>query len=116
MQSPLLTIREAARLLNVSYNTIRNAITSGRLLAFRFGKRGGTYRIDPGALESYKAACATGTDLKPSHLATTDSRTTGKGKKFECLDGARLAAAWLKQGVASMAAPDLPKAAAEPTR
>lgn len=112
MQSPLLTIREAARILNVSYNTIRNAIISGRLAAFRFGDRGGTYRIDPGALESYKAASVTGQGANRSHPAA-GSTATGSGKKFECLDGARLAAAWLKQGVAAVAALGPPKAAGD---
>src|SRR5262245_1772869 len=54
-----LTIREAALRLRVSYNTIRGAILAGRLKAYRFGARGGTYRIDPADLEAYQASCAT---------------------------------------------------------
>lgn len=111
-QSSLLTISEAAKCLNVSYNTIRNAIKSRRLHAFRFGERGGTYRIDPVALESYKAECATWAELERPQLATI-SGTKAKGKKFECLDGDRLAAAWRKQGICLSEDGEQPETTAE---
>lgn len=43
----VLTVAEAAALLRVSENTIRNAIRAGELPALRLGtgKRSGTYRI-----------------------------------------------------------------------
>ena len=51
-----LTIREAAAALHVSYGTVYAAIHTGRLRAYKFGSRGGTYRIDPADLEAYKAS------------------------------------------------------------
>jgi excisionase family DNA binding protein len=89
----LLTIREAAGILRVSESTIRNAIGSGRLRAFRFGKRGGSIRIGKADLEDYMSSCAT--PARPTR------RAAGKpgGGPFKSLDAGRLLAAWRQQGV-----------------
>jgi excisionase family DNA binding protein len=89
----LLTIREAAGVLRVSESTIRNAIGSGRLRAFRFGSRGGSIRIGRADLDDYMVSCAT-----PSRQA---GRATGRadGVLFKSLDAGRLLAAWRRQGV-----------------
>ena len=89
----LLTIREAADVLRVSESTIRNAIGSGRLRAFRFGVRGGSIRIGRADLEDYMASCAT--------AAQPTGRATGQadGGLFKSLDAGRLLAAWRRQGV-----------------
>ena len=89
----LLTIREAADALRVSESTIRNAIGSGRLRAFRFGVRGGSIRIGRADLEDYMASCAT--------AAQPVGRAAGQadGGLFKSLDAGRLLAAWRRQGV-----------------
>ena len=89
----LLTIREAADVLRVSESTIRNAISSGRLRAFRFGVRGGSIRIGRADLEDYMASCAT--------AARPAGRSTGHadGGLFKNLDAGQLLAAWRRQGV-----------------
>ena len=89
----LLTIREAADVLRVSESTIRNAIGSGRLRAFRFGVRGGSIRIGRADLEDYMASCAT--------AAQPAGRACGRadGGLFKSLDAGRLLAAWRRQGV-----------------
>jgi|SRR6185369_238262 len=93
MPPPLMTIRQAADQLGVCYNTIRNAIRSGRLPAFRFGERGGTYRIDPLALETFKSGCA----IKPQSRSVRRRATAQT--RFQELDGTRLVHAWERQGV-----------------
>jgi len=89
----LLTIREAAALLRISQSTIRNAVHSGQLRAFRFGTRRGTIRIAASDLDDYAAACATGTPNRRSRPAA--ARTNGS--IFKCLDAKRLLAAWRQQ-------------------
>jgi excisionase family DNA binding protein len=89
-----LTINEAAAALRVSYGTVRAAILAGRLRAYRFGSRGGTYRIDLADLEAYKASCVTGRTL----LIAPEKNAQG-GSSFKSLDGDRLLAAWRQQGV-----------------
>jgi excisionase family DNA binding protein len=86
-----LTIREAAVLLRVSESTVRNAIASGRLRAFRFGARGGSIRIARPDLDDYIAGSAT-KPLKSRTPASTDSQ-------FKHLNASRLLAAWRRQGV-----------------
>ncbi len=87
-----LTIREAAGVLRVSESTIRNAIGSGRLRAFRFGDRGGSIRIGRADLDDYMASCATG-------APQVKTRSQSGGDLFKSLDGSRLLAAWRRQGV-----------------
>ena len=89
----LLTIREAAGVLRVSESTIRNAIGSGRLRAFRFGVRGGSIRIGRADLEDYMASCATA--ARPAGRAVGQAN----GGRFKNLDAGRLLAAWRRQGV-----------------
>src|SRR5262245_39067498 len=88
------TIKEAAERLRVSYNTIRGAILAGRLKAYRFGARGGTYRIDPADLEAYRASCMTTKQEPPA-----SKKSVGGGSAFKNLDGGRLLDAWRRQGV-----------------
>ena len=88
------TIKEAAEKLRVSYGTIRGAILAGRLKAYRFGARGGTYRIDPADLEAYRASCMT-TKQEPA----ASKKRAGGGSAFKNLDGERLLDAWRRQGV-----------------
>jgi len=86
-----LTIREAAGVLRVSESTIRNAVGSGRLRAFRFGDRGGSIRIAQADLDDYITGAAT-TLLVSRTLAPT-------GGQFKHLDASKLLAAWRTQGV-----------------
>ena len=88
-----LTIREAALRLRVSYNTIRGAILAGRLKAYRFGARGGAFRIAVADLEAYRAACATTNQEPPA-----PRKSAGGGSAFKNLDGERLLDAWRRQG------------------
>jgi len=55
----VVTVAEAAALLRVSENTIRNAIRAGQLPALRvgIGKKGGAYRILQEDLEAFVARC-----------------------------------------------------------
>jgi excisionase family DNA binding protein len=92
-ESGFLTIREVAAVLRVSESTIRNAIGSGRLRAFRFGNRGGSIRIGRADLEDYMALCATA-----ARRSVRNSSRSG-GSLFKNLDGSRLLAAWRQQGV-----------------
>ena len=86
-----LTIREAAHVLRVSESTIRNAIGSGRLRAFRFGNRGGSIRIAQADLDDYISGAAT---------APLVSRTSAPtGRQFKHLDASKLLSAWRRQGV-----------------
>jgi excisionase family DNA binding protein len=87
-----LTIREAAGALRVSESTIRNAISSGQLRAFRFGARGGSIRIGMADLEDYMASCTT---AKPKDRTAVHQG----GSLFKSLDAGRLLAAWKRQGV-----------------
>lgn len=87
-----LTIREAAGVLRVSESTIRNAIGSGQLRAFRFGARGGSIRIGKVDLEDYMASCTT---AKPKGRTAVHQG----GSLFKSLDAGRLLAAWKRQGV-----------------
>ena len=80
-------------MLRVSESTIRNAIGSGRLRAFRFGVRGGSIRIGRADLEDYMASCATA--AKPAGRAAGQA----DGGLFKSLDAGRLLAAWRQQGV-----------------
>jgi excisionase family DNA binding protein len=86
-----LTIREAAGVLRISESTIRNAVSSGRLRAFRFGNRGGSIRIAQADLDDYITGAAT---------APLVSRTSApSGGQFRHLDASKLLAAWRQQGV-----------------
>ena len=89
----VLTIAEAASLLRISESTIRNAIRSGQLRAFRFGARCGAIRITVADLNDYTTACATtpAKTIKLGHAAS--------GTPFKSLDAGRLLAAWQRQGV-----------------
>lgn len=49
---PLLTIQEAARILNVAKRSLYNLMARGEL---RFIKVGSVRRIEPSALEEYKS-------------------------------------------------------------
>ncbi len=89
----LLTIREAAAMLRIGDSTIRNAIRSGQLRAFRFGARGGSIRIATADLEEYIAGCATAKPLCPKAAPTT------VGGRFKHLDASKLLSAWRQQGV-----------------
>jgi excisionase family DNA binding protein len=91
----LLTIRETASLLRVSESTVRNAIRSGQLKAFRFGTRGGSIRIAPADLDDYTASCSTAATPRLPQKSSGRS----KGTPFKSLDGAKLLAAWRRQGV-----------------
>jgi excisionase family DNA binding protein len=86
-----LTIREAAGVLRVSESTIRNAISSGQLRAFRFGARGGSIRITWADLDDYIAGVATAPPV--SHTPTPT------GGQFKHLNASKLLAAWRQQGV-----------------
>ena len=87
---PSLSIKQVSRRLNVAYNTIRNAILAGRLTAFRIQK---AYRIREADLANFIESSrveARGREARPPALKTTT---------LKHLDGARLRAAWTRQGV-----------------
>jgi excisionase family DNA binding protein len=92
-EQTLFTVREAALLLRVSESTIRNAIRTGRLAAYRFGNRGGTIRISEVALRRYlDESCAL--------IARSQQDKSPSGPMpFKYLDGSKLLAAWRQQGV-----------------
>lgn len=78
-------------MLRVSESTIRNAIGSGQLRAFRFGSRGGSIRITQADLSDYIAGAATSPLTSPTPAPT--------GGQFKHLDASKLLAAWQQQGV-----------------
>lgn len=89
-----LSVEAAATILGVSYGSILGAIRNGSLVAYRFGPRGGAYRIRKDDLADYTAACRTSTKKicaqpKPKKTASA----------FQKLDGQRLLDAWQDQGV-----------------
>ena len=87
---PSLSIKQVSRRLNVAYNTIRNAIRGDRLIAYLIE---GTYRIREEDLAAYLETCrieARGREARPPALKATT---------LKHLDGARLRAAWTRQGV-----------------
>jgi excisionase family DNA binding protein len=86
-----LTIREAAGVLRVSESTIRNAVGSGQLRAFRFGARGGSIRITRADLDAYIAGAAT--------APLTTHTAAPSGGQLKHLNASRLLAAWRQQGV-----------------
>jgi excisionase family DNA binding protein len=90
---PFLTIAETASLLRISQSTIRNAINSGRLRAFRFGAGRGAIRISPTDLGDFAAACASG------RRPPSASKSATSAAPFKCLKGSRLLGAWRQQGV-----------------
>ena len=85
-----VTIKEAAARLGVSYGTIRNAILAGKLAAFKIL---GTYRIRPADLDAFVASCRV-EPLDPRVKVPVPGPTT-----LTFLDGAKLRAAWSRQGV-----------------
>lgn len=94
MPAEFLTITQVANRLSVAYGTIRNAILSGRLTAYKIM---GTYRIRPADLDAFIGSCrgerGSATGLPPAPRAKTG------GAAFTHLDGDRLLDAWRRQGV-----------------
>jgi excisionase family DNA binding protein len=88
--SSYLTINQSAEQLNVAYNTIRNAILAGKLPAYKIM---GTYRIDPDDLAAYIESCRVETKGREAKIPALQATT------LKHLDGARLRAAWTRQGV-----------------
>lgn len=89
-----LSVRDVAAYLGVSYNSVLGAIKNGSLPAYRFGPRGGTYRVAADDLLAYVKASQTG--QRPSRRS--ENRKTGS--TFKKLDGERLLNAWRSRGVA----------------
>jgi excisionase family DNA binding protein len=94
--SGFLSVAEAALLLGVSYGSVLAAIHAGCLLAFRFGARGGTYRIKRSDLEDYIGACST---RKTTPREKKAKKSTGTFKK---LDSEKLLKAWQSQGISPL--------------
>lgn len=87
---PSLTIKQVRQRLNVSDNTVLNAIKAGKLAAFKFL---GTYRVRKEDLAAYVESCrvpARGPEAKPPAPGPTT---------LKHLDGSRLRAAWTARGV-----------------
>src|SRR5262245_3752060 len=91
-ETVFLTIARAAARVGVSYGTIRNAILAGRLAAFRFGT---TYRILSEDLDRFVAACR----FAPTRPGSAPPAPPFPATTLRRLDGARLRAAWGRQGV-----------------
>lgn len=90
MQTDFLTIEDVARRLNVAGNTVRNAIKRGRLVAYKFL---GTYRINQEDLDAFvEASRIRGKRQEAKAPAPKASTLTH-------LDGERLRAAWIAQGI-----------------
>jgi excisionase family DNA binding protein len=88
-----LSVRDAAALLGVSYGSVLAAIHNGSLPAFRFGPRGGIYRVRRNDLAEYISSCRT--------RAISNARQgVGKGT-FTQLDTQRLLKAWRAAGVSA---------------
>lgn len=90
MKANLLKIREVAAALNVSYNAVLGAVKCGKLKAYRFGPRKGTYRIDPADLAEY---------MKNSVAPVAEERKSERPKNtkvltFTHLNADRLLDAW----------------------
>lgn len=62
----LLTVREAARRLNLSPSTVYELINRGKLMCHRVGCGRGVLRISEDDLESYLASCLSQPVAKPS--------------------------------------------------
>jgi excisionase family DNA binding protein len=64
----VITVAEAAEMLRVSENTIRNAIRSGRLPALRLGtgQKSGAYRILRDDFETFLAWCKEQAPVEPA--------------------------------------------------
>ena len=94
--APCLTINQAATRLNLSYNTVRNLIQTGRLIAYKFM---GTYRIKPEDLDTFVENCRIGPS-RPKGQPPAPGAKAGGGP-FKHLDGQRSLAAWRRQGEAA---------------
>jgi excisionase family DNA binding protein len=90
-----LTVRKAAERLDVADNTIRNAIRSGKLKAYKILS---TYRIKPEDLDSFIESCRVDDSVRAT--APLVRSRAEVGRPFKHLDGRRSLAAWQRQGVA----------------
>jgi excisionase family DNA binding protein len=89
-----LTVKEAAAVLHVSYGSVLAAIHAGKLVAYKFGPRDGTYRVRRGDLQDYITASRT----KQSAGCPKPRRT---GSTFRKLNNKRLLRAWREQGISA---------------
>jgi excisionase family DNA binding protein len=96
-QPEFLSITQAAARLGVVYNTVRNAILAGDLVAFKFR---GTYRIRSEDFDSVVQACR----YEPRGRATPAPTPKVAASTLKHLDGARLRESWRTQGVFDPAA------------
>ncbi|WP_088253260.1 helix-turn-helix domain-containing protein [Fimbriiglobus ruber] len=92
-----LTIKEAAERLSVSRGLVYALCRAGRIRHERHGTGRGTLRIEPAALDEYRATCCRETGANDARPATAN-RAKGRGTTFGHLDGTRLLEAWRKQG------------------
>jgi excisionase family DNA binding protein len=91
-----LTVKEAAERLGVSRGLVYVLCRAGRIRHERHGTGRGTLRIEPAALDEYRAVCRQ--DVGNTRPAKANRAKT-RGATFGNLDGARLLEAWRKQGV-----------------
>jgi excisionase family DNA binding protein len=89
-----LSVKEVAAVLHVSYNSVLTAIHNGSLVGYRFGPRGGTYRVKKADLSDYIATSCT----RRNRVQSKPKRTASPFKK---LDGERLLRAWREQGIST---------------
>ena len=84
----MLTVKDAARILNVSPALVYTLCAQGKLEHERYGLGRGTIRIRPEALDTYRAAARVASPV------TRPPRGAAATGVFRELDARRLAAAW----------------------
>lgn len=89
-----LAIKQAAKLLNMSYGSVRNEIQLGKLRAYRFR---GAFRIHTNDLATYIESCQV--VMTPRHEKPLAPGAGAESSTFTHLDGARLLDAWRRRGV-----------------
>ena len=66
--SPMLTVREVARILHVSPSLVYQLVETRKLASHRIGNRNGAIRIAPSDLDNYLARCRAEQEADQSSL------------------------------------------------
>ena len=90
----MLTVKQAAAVLNVSPGLVYALCATGRIIHERYGLGRGTIRIEDSALAEFRAGA------RPTpRAAPTVSRAASPAAPYAHLDAYRLANAWRERGV-----------------